>query len=276
MDISVHSQEVPSRQVVAPRGIVADDHRFTPARSDYGITSPTAQRLREAPVPYTLRSDAPEHMSDALLLARLLRRNLTEVERMLRAVGGLPDLARLTTGELMVEHGLTLHQAERLRLIFELGRRLPFPSLPPTHIRTPADVAALFLQSEPWEQEQLWVVLLTTRHAVISVETLYGGTLDRIVVRPAELFRSAIRQNAASIVVAHCHTSGVPEPSPEDVRLTREIIDLGRRLDLRVLDHLILGHGRWVSLREWRPALWTTAALTPPDIPTSDSSLEGA
>ncbi len=101
------------------------------------------------------------------------------------------------------------------------------------------------------------VVALTTRRAVIAVETLYVGTIDTILIRPAEVFRSAIRVNAAAIVVAHSQPSGDPEPSKEDVRITRELITAGRMLDMDVLDHLVVGKGRWITLREWQAGLWT-------------------
>ncbi len=212
--------------------------------------------LREVATEYVVRSDALEGLSDAALLARLLRGKVAAAEDLLRTVGRVPGLVRLTATELMEHYGLTGPQAEKLRLALELGRRVPFPSVPPVEIGRPADVADLLLFSGPWEQEHLWVVLLNMRHVVLAVELLYRGTLDRIVVRPAEVFRGAIRHNAAAAVLAHAQPSGAPDPSPEDLRLTCELIALGRRLDVPVLDHLILGSGRWVSLREQQPGLW--------------------
>ncbi len=213
--------------------------------------------LRERSPPYRLRPDAVEGQSDALLLARLIRRRTSRCARLLQRAGSWRGLTRLTTTELRREHGLTLAQAERLKIALEIGRRLPFPPPLVTTIHSPVDVADLLLGAMPGEQERFWVVLLTTEHAVIAVETLYVGTIDTIVIRPAEVYGSAIRVNAAAIVVAHSQPSGEPEPSPEDVRITRELIAAGQLLELPLLDHLIVGNGRWVSLREWRPGLWT-------------------
>jgi DNA repair protein RadC len=79
---------------------------------------------------------------------------------------------------------------------------------------------------------------------------VYRGTLNTVFVRVAEIFKEAIRMNAASIIVAHCHPSGEPTPSPEDVRITERAVEVGRQLDIDLLDHIIVGKGRWVSLKE--------------------------
>jgi DNA repair protein RadC len=86
--------------------------------------------------------------------------------------------------------------------------------------------------------------------SVLATPTVYVGSLNTTWVRVSEVFRDAIRQNAAALIVAHNHPSGDPSPSPEDVALTREIISAGKLLDIEVLDHLIIGHQRFVSLKE--------------------------
>jgi DNA repair protein RadC len=92
--------------------------------------------------------------------------------------------------------------------------------------------------------------LLDTRSRVLSTPTVYIGSLNTSVVRIGELFRSAIRENAAAMVVAHNHPSGDPSPSPEDVRVTRELVKAGRLLNIEVLDHVVIGRNRYVSLKE--------------------------
>jgi DNA repair protein RadC len=100
------------------------------------------------------------------------------------------------------------------------------------------------------EQEELWVLLLDTRNRVLNQVTVYRGSVNNSQVRVGELFKAAIRTNAASIIVIHNHPSGDPTPSPEDVNVTRAIVTAGKLLDIEVLDHLIVGQGKWVSLKE--------------------------
>jgi DNA repair protein RadC len=102
------------------------------------------------------------------------------------------------------------------------------------------------------DQEHVKVVLIDTRNQVIATPTIYKGTLNTTSIRVGEVFKEAIRRNAAAIIVAHNHPSGDPTPSPEDVILTRRIVEAGKLLNIEVLDHLILGHDRWVSMRDRR------------------------
>jgi DNA repair protein RadC len=102
----------------------------------------------------------------------------------------------------------------------------------------------------PLEQEHLRTVIMDSKNHVIKVHTVYVGSLNTAVVRVAELFREAIRLNAAALIVAHNHPSGDPTPSPEDVHVTREIVAAGKLLNIDVLDHLVIGQQRWVSLKE--------------------------
>ena len=94
------------------------------------------------------------------------------------------------------------------------------------------------------------VLYLDTRNRVVDQETLYKGTLNASMVRIAEVFRGAVRRNCASIVVAHNHPSGDPSPSPEDIALTRKLVEAGKLMDVEVLDHVVVGRGQFVSLRE--------------------------
>jgi DNA repair protein RadC len=99
------------------------------------------------------------------------------------------------------------------------------------------------------KQEHLRVLLLDTRNQLIRITEVYQGSLHTSLIRIGEIFRDAVRENAASVIVAHNHPSGDPSPSPEDVAVTRAMIDAGRLLDIEVLDHLVIGTGRFVSLK---------------------------
>jgi DNA repair protein RadC len=118
-------------------------------------------------------------------------------------------------------------------------------------IGAPRDVYELLApEMGPLEHEQLRVLLLDTRHRVLNVVTLYQGTVSKTPARIAELFRDAVRANAPAIVIAHNHPSGVPEPSTDDECLTRKAAKAGELLGIELLDHIVIGRGRFVSLKE--------------------------
>jgi DNA repair protein RadC len=120
-------------------------------------------------------------------------------------------------------------------------------------ITSPAEIAALLMvEMGHLTQEQLRVVCLNTKNYVQTIHLVYQGSLNSSVVRIAEIFREPLRLNSAAIIVAHNHPSGDPIPSPEDIAVTRQMVEAGRLLECEVLDHLVIGQGRWVSLRERR------------------------
>jgi DNA repair protein RadC len=108
----------------------------------------------------------------------------------------------------------------------------------------------LLLQMGRLEREELRVVLLNTKNVVLRVATVYQGNVSSSLVRVGELFRDAVRLNASGLILAHNHPSGDPTPSPDDLHLTAEALAAGRLLDIDVLDHLVIGHDAWVSLRD--------------------------
>ncbi len=100
------------------------------------------------------------------------------------------------------------------------------------------------------EYENFVILYLDTRNRVTAREILYKGSLNTSLVRIGEVFRGAVRRNCAAVIVAHNHPSGDPNPSPEDVALTRRLVEAGKLLEVEVLDHLVIGENRYVSLRE--------------------------
>lgn len=120
-------------------------------------------------------------------------------------------------------------------------------------ISRPADIAALLIvEMGHLQQEQLRVVCLNTKNYMQAIHIVYQGNVNSSIIRVAEVFREPMRLNSTSIITAHNHPSGDPTPSPEDVLVTRQLVAAGKLLDIEVLDHLIIGQGRWVSLRERR------------------------
>jgi len=142
--------------------------------------------------------------------------------------------------------------AARLKAALELGRRMMTESSEdPVMIKSPGD-AACFLMPELMhlEQEHFVVLMLDTRMHLIGKVTLYKGSVNSLSVRTAEVFTEAIRRGASSIMVAHNHPSGDPSPSPEDIAITRVIKEAGEILAIELVDHIIIGRKRFISLRE--------------------------
>jgi DNA repair protein RadC len=170
----------------------------------------------------------------------------------LAAHDGLPGLAKATELELASLPGVGAAKAAQLVAAFELGRRLlaDWPSNR-WSIRGPRDIAdRLVLQMGRLEREELRVVILDTKNHVLRVSTVYQGNVSASLVRVGELFRDAVRLNAAGMILVHNHPSGDPTPSPDDLHLTAEALAAGRLLDIALLDHLVIGHDAYVSLRD--------------------------
>lgn len=226
--------------------------RETPAT--YRITDlSTSDRPRER-----LAELGPQALSNAELIAILLRvgvqgENSVQMgQRLLNDLGGLHGLHRASVTEIARQHGMGLAKASQIKAAIELGVRLRLeaPEERPA-IHSPADAAALVqVEMSGLPQEHLRVINLDTRNRVINIEKLYVGSLNASTVRVGELFRPAIARNAAAVIILHNHPSGDPTPSPEDVSLTRAAVQAGKLLDIEVLDHVVIGHGRWVSLKE--------------------------
>jgi len=165
---------------------------------------------------------------------------------------GLTGLARATDVELEALPGIGAAKAAQLVAAFELGRRLmaDWPAGRWT-VRSPRDVAdRLLLQMGRLEREELRVVLLNTKNVVLRVATVYQGNVSSSLVRVGELYRDAVRLNASGVILVHNHPSGDPTPSPDDLHLTAEALAAGRLLDIDLLDHLVVGHDAFVSLRD--------------------------
>jgi DNA repair protein RadC len=196
-------------------------------------------------------------LSTGELLAIILRTGLPGetvvdvAQRLLVNHGGLLGLSRADYSDLCKERGLGEVKAAKLLACVELARRLALEKPDERmRIQSPEDIAAI-LSSDmaALDQEELRVVLLNTKNEVLRVVTVYRGSVNAAQIRVSEVFKEAVRQNAPSLVVAHNHPSGDPTPSADDVAVTRELVKAGQLLDIEVLDHLVIGDGRHVSLR---------------------------
>jgi DNA repair protein RadC len=214
---------------------------------------PAAERPRER-----LAMRGPGGLSAAELISVILgtggggRSAMEVAEDLVARHEGVRALSRASDAELAATPGLGGAKAARLAAAFELGRRsaAEWPTGRWT-IRSPRDVfGPLGPDMGRLEREELRVLVLNTKNVVQRVSTAYVGNVSASLVRIGELFRDAVRLDAAGIVLVHNHPSGDPTPSPDDLHLTAEAIAAGRLLDVDVLDHVVIGHDAWVSLRD--------------------------
>ncbi len=204
-----------------------------------------------------LRDQGAKGLSDAELLAILLRTGVAGLnsvqlaQDLLMKFHGLAGLHDANYAELVASRGIGDAKAAQIKAAIELGRRLA--SWKPEQRRSidSPELAAELLKYEmsALDQEHLMVVLLDTRNQLLRIVDVYHGSLNTSLIRISEVFRDAVRDNAASIIVVHNHPSGDPSPSPEDIAVTRAIVEAGRLLDIEVLDHLIIGKGSYTSLK---------------------------
>jgi DNA repair protein RadC len=170
--------------------------------------------------------------------------------RLVDRFGSLAGVLRAHPVELRLA-GMTGAAAARIPAAVELGRRAARTApAEPWVVRTPSDAAEPLVDAMgSLEREELRVLLLDTKNVVMGERTVYRGNLAGSSVRVGEVYRDAVRACAAAVVVVHNHPSGDPAPSGEDLRITAELAEAGRLLDIELLDHLVVGRGRWTSLR---------------------------
>jgi DNA repair protein RadC len=198
---------------------------------------------------------AARHASNLGLLTRVLDGNDGNGARLagqvLRHFGSLRRLAHASIDELLTIPGVTPAVAQRLQACLELGRRSVYGR--PVRrrcIEGPEDVARMLMPvMRDLDREHFVAVLLTTKNQVIDVITVSIGSLSASLVHPREVLKPAIQASAAALVVAHNHPTGVPTPSAEDIDFTRRLGRCAALLGLRLLDHLILGDGRFESMK---------------------------
>lgn len=197
-------------------------------------------------------------LSHAELLAIILRTGthqesaLHVAQRILNRAGGLRNLMDLSVDELTQTKGIGMAKAIQLKAGFELGARMAATRMPDRIvIRSPRDAADLLMEQMRYLKKEHFVCLfLNTKNHIIAQETLSMGSLNASIVHPREVFRAAIKCSSASVVCAHNHPSGDPTPSPEDIQITERLCEAGEIVGIDVLDHIVIGDGDFVSLKE--------------------------
>lgn len=206
---------------------------------------PAVMRPREA-VDRLGVTNVPADMLIAILLRTGVHGlNVTDLARvLLQRFASLTAMAAAPVEELEQFPGMGHVKAQTLKVALELGRRLTEESVTPSDpIRSPADVAGFMTEiARPLEHEVFWVLLLDAKNRLKTQPLVISqGLLDASLVHPREVFRQAIARNCAALILAHNHPSGDPSPSSEDLRVTRQLVDAGKVVDIRVVDHVVIG-----------------------------------
>lgn len=249
------TNENPPQTTTSPKTDMATPPGPTaPARYDVRIREmPADERPRER-----LIAHGPDVLSVTELLAILLRTGTKQksavgvAQELLSEHGGLRGVGSMSVEQMANVHGIGTGKAAQIKAAIEFGRRLVAASPEErAKITSPRDVFNLlgpFFRDE--KREHFIALLLDTKNGVINRRTISIGDLSSSIVHPREVFLEAIRHSAASLIVAHNHPSGDPAPSPEDVSVTRRLKEAGELLGIEVLDHIVLGDSRYVSLKE--------------------------
>jgi len=214
---------------------------------------PPDQRPRER-----LIAAGPGSLSNVEILAILLRTgteretSLELAQRILNENGGLHYLAEATVEQLSSIRGVGPAKAAQIKAAVELGKRMASTTQwERPVIKSPKDVANLLLEDMRYlDREHFKAVLLNSKNHVLAVDLVSIGSLNASLVHPRELFKRAIVKSAAGIILVHNHPSGDPQPSEEDKLVTHRIVEAGEIIGIDVLDHIIIGDGKFVSLRE--------------------------
>lgn len=224
-------------------------------RTNYTIKQlPLDERPREK-----LYEKGQKELSNTELLAIIIRTGNREDSAidLARKVLGLDEdsfqfLKDSTLEELTKLKGIGKCKAAQILAAVELGKRIGSKDINrPKKITTPKDVSDYMMEDmKDYKKEFFRTIMLDTKNNIICCEDISVGSLNSSIVHPREVFNRAIKRNSASIILVHNHPSGDPKPSKEDINITRRLIEAGQIIGIRVLDHIIVGNKRYVSLKE--------------------------
>jgi DNA repair protein RadC len=207
-----------------------------------------------------LQQYGPQSLSTEELLALIFSTESTtermqvlkKMQKLFASCGDLQGVVCAEFGEICLAHGFGEQKAAQLQAVLEFAKRLATHSPEKRYQIRSADDAASLVRTEMMylDSEQFRVLVLNTKNHVIANLCLYQGTVNSSLLRAAEIFRPAIARKASNIIVCHNHPSGDPTPSPEDISVTKQLVEAGQLLEIELLDHLIIGNPRYVSLKE--------------------------
>lgn len=213
--------------------------------------------INERPRERLLRYGA-EKLSNSELIAIILgngtsKENILSIStRLLKISGGLNGLLNSDADELVKIDGIGKAKAVQLLALGELTKRFKsYKSGESYKILTPKDAASLIMDElKVFDKEHLYVIMLNTKNIVIKISDVSVGSLNSSIVHPREVYNEPIVKHAASIIICHNHPSGDPEPSSQDISITKRLKECGKIIGIELLDHIIIGDGIYISLKE--------------------------
>jgi DNA repair protein RadC len=214
---------------------------------------PKPERPRER-----LQRFGPEALSAQELLALVIGRGIPKksvmniAQELLAKFGNIKAIGQATIEELSQIKGIGLAKAAQIKACFELGKREDLEPEPKDfNIKNPESVVkAIRSGIKDKAKEHFKLILLNPRNKIIGISTISIGTLNASLVHPREVFKDAIVHSAASVVLAHNHPSGDPEPSDDDTKITNKLVELGKILGIEVIDHIVIGKNNFCSFKE--------------------------
>lgn len=214
---------------------------------------PEDERPRER-----LERKGPKVLSNIELLAILIRTGSRQksainlAEEIMRKFSNLYNLRNITIDELMMIKGIGKAKAIQILAAIELGSRMSQYVLERgMQIRSPSDCAEYIAEEvKSLEQEHFIGIYLDTKNRILAKKTLFIGSLNRSLVHPREVFKEALKHGCASIILVHNHPSNDVTPSPQDISITKRLIEIGELIGIEILDHLIVGANNYLSMRE--------------------------
>lgn len=213
---------------------------------------PEEERPRER-----LIRNGPESLSNAELLGVILRtgskeENVVSLSSRILTEYSIKQLSLANVSRLMQVHGVGKAKAAQIAAVFELARRLEtFVEEPKRKICSPKDVYTLMYPKMREQKKEKFITLcLDTKNQILKEEVVSIGSLNASIVHPREVFKSALLESSASVIMVHNHPSGDPSPSREDIMVTEKMVEGGKLLGIDVLDHIIIGDGKYVSLKD--------------------------
>ncbi len=213
---------------------------------------PSGERPREKLLFYGAHCLSNEELLAIILRTGNKDSNVVELSyRIIHSVGGLNGLFKASAKELMELKGVKEAKATQILAMCELYKRFKVSELTQIKISKPSDVAKLVLDElRMLRQEVLILINLDTKNKVISKKEIFKGGLNSSLVHPREIFKEAVKDSAASIIICHNHPSGDPTPSKDDINITTRLKECGKMMGIELLDHLIIGDNRFISLKE--------------------------
>ena len=214
--------------------------------------------------------------ADFQLLAQILvsteeQKTFLMARNVLDTFGNFRQLFNASIKELTDLDEIDHNNAIRIKSALEISRRLLNPQKEPARITSPYEAGQFLMPRMMYlDQEEFHVVLMNTRNKIMGTHMIYRGGVGSLYIRVAEVFRPAIRLNAPAMILAHNHPSGEPEPSQDDIAVTRKLTEMGELLGIQILDHIIIGHNEFVSLQEegiafqYNPKTTYLCEITPP------------